>query len=79
MEYTKDPYHLHYAVAVALAQIEAGLKFAMIDWHVADGLLQDFGSDPLLTDELHEKAWQLHAQVQRDLEEARRGPQEQAE
>ncbi len=69
MEYTKDPYHLQYAVAVALAQIEAGLKFAMIDWHVADGMLQDFGSDPLLTDELRERAWAIHAQAQRDLEE----------
>lgn len=26
MEYRKDPYHLCYAAAVALAQIEAGLK-----------------------------------------------------
>jgi hypothetical protein len=61
MEYAKDPYHLRYAVAVALVQVEAGLKFAMIDWHVADGMLQDFGSDLLLTDELREKARALHA------------------
>lgn len=79
MEYRKDPYHLRYAAAVALAQIEAGLKIGLIDWQVADGVLQDFGSDPLLTDELREQAWSLHAQVQRDLEDARRGSQESAE
>lgn len=64
MEYMKDPYHLHYAVEVALAHIEAALKIGLIEWQVADGVLQDFGSDPLLTDELHAKAWALHPQVQ---------------
>lgn len=78
MEYRKDPYHLHYATEVALAHIEATLKIGLIDWQVADGVLQDFGSDPLLRDELREKAWSLHVQVQQDLEEARHGRQESA-
>ena len=61
--------HIHYAVELALNHIEAALKVGLIDWQVAETLLQDFAGDSLLTPELQAKAWALHDQVRDSLDD----------